>query len=101
MSARGSRPKIASGSVTEPAALPSMVVTLSSMSRALLHGGLGLAGLGLAGGFRRGVRQAELAGLGRLLGQRLLDRVAHCDPAALGAGHRAFHQDEATLDVGL
>ena len=44
---------------------------------------------------------AELAGLRRFLGQLLLHRVAHGDPAALGAGHRALDQDEAALDVGL
>src|SRR5438876_4733595 len=103
MSALGSRPKIASGSSTEPAALPSSDTTLSSMLRALLVGGLafvGGRGLGFAGGGCR-LRQAELAGLGGILRQLLLHRVAQCDPAALGARHRAFDQDEAALDIGL
>src|SRR5438132_6385387 len=102
MSTRGSRPKIASGSSTEPAALPSSDTTLSSMLRALLVDGLafvGGRGLGFAGGGR--LRQAELAGLGGVLRQLLLHRVAQRDPAALGAGHRAFDQDEPALDVGL
>src|SRR5258705_150400 len=90
MSERGSRPKIPSGSVTEPEALPSSVVTFNSMSRPLLLG-------------RRGgrVRQTELAGHGQVLRKLLLHRVAQRDPAALGAGHRALDQDEAALDVGL
>src|SRR5215470_7238691 len=105
MSTLGSRPKIASGSSTEPAALPSSDTTLSSMLRALLVGvgGLAFVGgrcLGFAGGDGR-LRQAELAGLGGVLRQLLLHRVAQRDPAALGAGHRTFDQDEPALDVGL
>src|SRR5215813_15167843 len=103
MSALGSRPKIASGSSIEPAALPSSDTILSSMSGALLVGGFaffGGRGLGFAGGGSR-LRQAELAGLGSVLRQFLLHRVAHRDPAALGAWHRAFNQDEAALDVSL
>src|SRR6185312_4349875 len=79
MSWRGSRPKISSDRLTEPAALPSRVVTFSSISRALLR--------------RRRFRSLlaahdlELAGLRRFLRQRLLHGVAHPDPAALGAGH--------------
>src|SRR5260370_37766987 len=42
-----------------------------------------------------------LAGLRRILWQRLLHRIAHRDPSALGAGDRAFDQDQAALDVGL
>src|SRR5215813_15399751 len=103
MSALGSRPKIASGSSIEPAALPSSDTILSSMSGALLVGGFawfGRRGLGFGlGGCR--LRQAELAGLGSVLRQFLLHRVAQRDPAALGARHRAFDQDEAALDVGL
>src|SRR5215510_14976791 len=97
MSGRGSRPKIASGRSTEPDALPSSDMIFSSMSRTLLLGGLGL---GLASR-RRSVGQAELAGLGRLFRQLLLHRVAQRDPAALGAGNRAFDQNEAALDIGL
>src|SRR5262245_52865874 len=99
MSARGSSPKIASDSVTSPAAWPSRVVTFSSMSRALLLFGWSLVGLG-----RRSFRflnRAELARLRRLLRQWLLDGVAHGDPAALVARHGAFNQDEPALDVGL
>src|SRR6516162_3051793 len=103
MSALGSRPKIASGSSIKPAALPSSDTILSSMSGALLVGGFaffGGRGLGFAGGGCR-LRQAELTGLGGVLRQLLLHRVAQRDPAALGARHRAFDQDEAALDVGL
>src|SRR5215510_4137151 len=90
MSIRGSRPKMSSETVTPPAALPSRVVTFSSISRALLR-------------FRsrRGLGQPELARLGRLLRQRLLDGIAHSDPAAIVAGHSALDQNEPALDVGL
>src|SRR5690242_5581846 len=95
-SARGSRPKIASDRLTEPASAPSKVVIFNSISRPLF-------------GFRIGRRrsravalgQAELARLRRFLRQRLLHRVAHRDPAALGARHRALDQDQAARDVGL
>src|SRR5258708_1946771 len=101
MSALGSRPKIASGRSTEPAASPSSDMILSSMSHALLLGRLGVLrwlALGLPGGR---LRQTELAGLGHAVRELLLHRVAQRDPAALGAGHRALDQDEAALDVGL
>src|SRR6185437_9062841 len=93
MSWRGSRPKISSDRLTEPAALPSRVVTFSSISRALLR--------------RRRFRSLlaahdlELAGLRRFLRQRLLHGVAHPDPAALGAGNGALDENQAALDVGL
>src|SRR5258708_36594548 len=93
MSWRGSRPKISSESWTEPAALPSMVVTFSSISRALLLGRR-----------RRSLLAAhdlELAGLRRFLRQRLLHGVAHRDPAALGAGNGAFRHDHPPPDVGV
>src|ERR1700736_475652 len=93
MSARGSRPKISSESWTEPAALPSMVVTFSSISRALLRR-LRFRGSLVAAG------DLELAGLRRFLRQRLLHGVTHPDPAALGAGNGAFDQDQAARDVG-
>src|SRR5262245_14489797 len=103
MSGRGSSPKMASGNSIEPAASPSSDMIVSCMSRALL-----LRRLGVFDGRRRGcvgwrgaLRQAELARLGRLLRQLLLDRVAERDPAALGARHRALDQDQAALDVGL
>src|SRR3954447_602423 len=90
MSARGSRPKMSSDTVRPPAALPSRVVTFSSISRALLR-------------FRsRGsVRQPELARLRRLFRQRLLDGIAQSDPPAVVAGDCTFDKDEAALDVGL
>src|SRR5262249_36660151 len=95
-SVRGVSPKIASGSVIDPAFSPLRVVTVSSMSRALL---------GLVGGRFRRCRAfaggAELAGFGRVLRQHFLHRVAQHDPAALRAGHRAFDQDQAALGVGL
>src|SRR6266852_1007409 len=93
MSWRGSRPKISSESCTEPAALPSRVVTFSSISRALL---LGRRFRGLLT-----ARDLELAGLRRFLRQRLLHGVTHRDPTALGAGNGAFDQDQAALDIGL
>src|SRR6201999_4467150 len=92
MSTRGSRPKMASESWTEPASLPSRVVTFRSISRTLLLGRR--LGSLLA-------RNLELAGLRGFLRQRLLDGVAHPDPAALGAGNGTFDQDQATLDIGL
>src|SRR4029453_5799197 len=91
MSARGSRPKMASDSCTEPASLPSRVVTFSSILCALLLGRR----------FRSLTRDLELAGLRRFLRQRLLDGVAHADPAALGAGNGAFDEDQAALDIEL
>src|SRR6187402_3720716 len=91
MSWRGSRPKMASESWTEPASLPSRVVTFNSISRPLLPG----RSLGFA------TRNLELAGLRSFLRQRLLDGVAHADPAALGAGNGAFDEDQATLDIEL
>src|SRR5215468_2457350 len=88
-----------SGTVTDPASLPSRVVILSSMS-GTLAGGCCVGGF--AGRRRRFVgRQPELAGLGNVLGQRLLDRVANRDPSALGTRHRPFDQDEAPRDIGL
>src|SRR4029077_1830496 len=93
MSWRGSRPKIASESCTEPASLPSRVVTFNSISRTLLLGD-GLGSLLAAG-------DLELAGLGSLLRQRLLHGVAHRDPAALGAGNGAFDEDQAAIDAVL
>src|SRR5208283_5978564 len=104
MSARGSSPKMASETVTEPAFLPSRVVTLSSMSRALLRLGRRRIvsfrlGCGCRG--RRGVGQLEFAGLRHAVRQLLLHRIAHRDPAALDAGYRALDQNEPALDVGL
>src|SRR5207247_11305149 len=98
MSARGSRPKIPSGTVTEPEAVPSSVVTFNSMSRTLLLGRRG-GRFGLDRGDRGLLRQSELAGHRHVLRQLLLHRVAQRDPAAFGAGHRALNQNEAALDV--
>src|ERR1700757_589415 len=94
MSLRGSRPKMPSESWTEPAALPSRVVTFSSISRALLLGRRFSRLLAACG-------NPELAGLRCVLRQRLLHRIADRDPSALGAGNRAFDEDQATLDIGL
>src|ERR1700693_4296421 len=96
MSGRGSSPKIASLSSTEPAGLPSRVVTLSSMSRPLA-GGRGGRRRGC--GFRRGGTKRPR--LRRFLRQGLLDRIAHGDPAGLRARDRALDQYEAALDIGL
>src|SRR6266571_1924576 len=93
MSARGSRPKIASESWTEPASLPSRVVTFSSISRALL--------LGRRRRLFGTINDLELAGLRSFLRQRLLDGITHRDPAALGAGNGPLDQDQTALDVGL
>src|SRR5262245_48726541 len=104
MSGRGSSPKMASGSSIEPASLPSSDMIVSCMSRALLPSrctALGGRRLGRPAGGGSRFRQAELAGLGRILRQLLFDCVAQRDPAALGAGHRALDQDQPALDVGL
>src|SRR5882757_8940815 len=93
ISLRGSRPKISSDSWTEPASLPSRVVTFSSISRALLLGRC-LSLLGSA-------HDLELAGLRSFLRQRLLEGITHRDPTALGAGNGALDEDQAALDVGL
>src|SRR5262245_23478801 len=96
MSGRGSSPKIASERWTDPAEFPSKDMTFSSMSRALLLGLLLGRRFGRRSRLRSArVRQPELAGLRGILRQRLLHRVAHRDPAALGAGHRPLDQDEA------
>src|SRR3954466_13507380 len=93
ISLRGSRPKISSDSWTEPASLPSRVVTFNSISRALLLGRCSCR-FGAA-------HDLELAGLRSFLRQRLLDGIAHRDPAALGAGNGALDEDQPALDVGL
>src|SRR6266550_6981722 len=93
ISLRGSRPKISSDSWTEPASLPSRVVTFSSISRALLLGRC-LSLLGSA-------HNLELAGLRSFLRQRLLHRIAHRDPSALGAGNGSLDGDQAALHVGM
>src|SRR5450631_3037704 len=107
MSLRGSRPKMSSDTLIEPASLPSSVVIFISMLRALLRGGgcgcfrrgrLGRLGFG----FRRdGFADAEFAGLWRVLVRLLLDGIAHGNPAALGARHRAFDQNETDVERGL
>ena len=102
-SVRGSSPKIASDSVdragllaVEGGDLQFHVTPPPAEPPSRRHvGRLGTAGAVGARG------HAELAGLRRLLRQRLLHGVAHRDPAALGAGHRALDQDQAALDVGL
>src|ERR1700728_4004028 len=99
-SARGSRPKMPSDTVTDPALLPSSEVTFNSMSRAL-HG--------IGGGFlvllrrhrRRIVGKLEFSGFRHAVRQLLLHGVAHHDPAAVDARHGAFDQDKAARHVGL
>src|SRR5262245_27485901 len=106
-SVRGSSPKMASDTVTEPDSWPSRVVTLSSMSRALLCwlglcGGLcRRGGLGCRAGFGRAAGELELAGFRHAVGKLLLHGVAHRDPAALDAGDGALDQDQSAFDVGL
>src|ERR1700743_1805741 len=95
MSLRGSRPAISSESWTEPAALPSSVVTVNSISHAPLLGRRSCCLLAAA------LDQAELARLRRFLRQCLLDGIAHRDPSALGAGNGALDEDQAALNVGL
>src|SRR3984885_6261176 len=97
MSLRGSRPKISSESCTEPAALPSSVVTFNSISHAPLLG----RRFGRYCLFAAAVSQTELARLRRVFRQCLLHRIAHRDPSALGAGNGTFDQDKATCDIGL
>src|SRR5580704_6962721 len=94
-SVRGSSPKMVSDTVTEPDFLPSSDVIFSSMSRAPCI----LADCDR--GRRFIVGELELAGLRHAVRQLLLHRVAHRDPAALGARHGAFEQDEAARHVGL
>src|ERR1700722_3328258 len=94
-SARGSSPKMVSDTVTEPEFLPSSDVTFSSMSRAPRV----LANRDR--GRRFIVEEPELVRLRHAVGQLLLHRVAHRDPAAFDTGHGAFDHDEAALDVGL
>src|SRR6266480_3833354 len=97
ISLRGSRPKMASDSWTEPAALPSSVVTFNSISRTPLLGG----GFGCSSLLAAAIGQTELARLLRVFRQRLLHGIAHRDPSALGAGNGAFDQDQAARHVGL
>src|SRR5262245_54610955 len=103
MSARGSRPKIASGSSTEPAALPSSATILSSISLilALGRGFFRRRRFGLAARGSRRLRQTELAGLWSILRQLFLHRVAQRDPTAFGPRHCALDQDEAAFHIGL
>src|SRR5262245_6893885 len=104
MSGRGSSPKMASESSIEPDSLPSSDMIVSCMSGALLLGrraSFGGCRLGRPAAVGSRFRQAELAGLGCILRQLFLHRVAQGDPAALGAGPRALNQDQPALDVGL
>src|ERR1051326_1955740 len=103
MSVRGSSPKMAGDKGSEPASPPSSVVTFISMSRTLLGFGGGRVALGRRSSSRRSrpLGELELAGDRYAVGQLFLDGVAHQDPTALDAGHRAFDQDQAALDVGL
>src|SRR5665647_2322181 len=103
MSTRGSRPKISSDRLTEPASLPSCVVIFMSMLCALLlgRGGIGSRRFGRLGVGFGGFAEAELAGLRRILMRLLFHGIAYGNPAALGARHRTLDQDQAPLDVGL
>src|SRR6185437_6273856 len=104
MSVRGSSPKMASDTVTEPDSLPSREVTFSSMSSSLLaFSRRRRFGSGLRSGRRRSrtLGELELSRLRHAGRQLLLHRVAHRDPAAFDARHRTFDQDEAALDIGL
>src|SRR6185312_13517577 len=85
--------------LSEPASLPSSVVIFISISRALLLGRSLFLRVGLC--FGLGARLAELARLRGILRQRLLHRIAHGDPAALGARHRTLDEDKTALDVEL
>src|SRR4051794_12064663 len=95
MSLRGSRPKMASESWTDPASLPSRVLTFNSISRALLLGRRCLCLLAAA------IGEAELAGLRRVLWQCLLHGIAHRDPTAFGARHGTLDEDQPARDIGL
>src|SRR5580700_3060269 len=94
-SVRGSSPKIVSDTVTEPDVLPSSDVIFSSISRAPRI----LADCDRSRRFIVG--ELELAGLRHAVRQLFLHRIAHRDPAAFDAGHRALDQDEAARNVGL
>src|ERR1700744_6637043 len=65
------------------------------MSGPLLGGSFGRSSL------FAGLGEAEFAGLRRVLWQRLLDGVAHRDPAARMPRHRTLDEDQSTLDVRL
>src|ERR1700730_9257170 len=94
-SVRGSSPKIASDTVTEPDFLPSSDVTFNSMSRAprVLPD--------CDRGRRLTSRKLELAGFLHAVRKLFLLRVAHRDPAAFGSRYGAFDHDEAACHVGL
>src|SRR5882762_9097933 len=94
ISTRGSRPKMASDSSIEPASLPSSVVTFNFISHALLLGSRS----SLLGTF---ACEAELARLRRFFRQSFLHRIAHRDPAALGAGNGTFDEDQAAFHIEL
>src|ERR1019366_1242467 len=102
ISVRGSSPKMASETVTEPDVLPSSEVTFSSISRALVRFGDGrLIRLCRGRRGRRALGELELAGLRHAVRQPLLHGVTHRDPATLNAGHCAFDQNEASLNIRL
>ena len=99
-SVRGSSPKIVSESVTEPGLFAVERGDFHFHDYAPSFVSFGRGGFGSRS--RRTVRGfTELAGLRRILRQRLLDGVTHHDPTALGARHRAFDEDQAALDIGL
>ena len=96
MSARGSRPKISSDSAIAPPAAVERGDLEFHHSASFALG----RGRSLGRSRRRRALHADLPGIGSVLRQRPLDRVAHLDPAALGAGNRALDHDQAALDVG-
>src|SRR5260221_12537936 len=101
MSALGSRPKIASGSSTEPAALPSGETILSSMSGTLALVRLPRFGQRCFARSGGALPLSELAGFVGVFRHLFIDRIAKRDPTALRSRHRAFEKDQRALDVGL
>src|SRR5688500_5659605 len=75
-------PNTASSSSIEPAFLASRVWMSSFMSPSL-----------------RRLRLTDAGRLRRFLGKRRLGGVAHLDPAAFGAGHRAADKQKSALGI--
>src|SRR4029078_949691 len=81
--------------------LPSRVVTLSSMSRALFSWLGRCRRLSVRASLGRTARELELSRLRHAVRKLLLHRVAYRDPAAFDAGNGALDQDQSALDIGL
>src|ERR1700735_3294103 len=92
-SARRSSPNPSSLIPSEPAADPSIDVMSYFMASLSLRR---FGRWGARAGF--GVN-AELTGQRRILRQRLLHRVAHCDPTSGMPRHRALDQNKAALGI--